>query len=105
MLSPQMFAKQSGLSYQQVLHMCKLKQIDAVETAGGHFRIPEKELEIFKPNDEYVTRAEYERVIRENEKLRTILEQAKIFFKNLNIEGGNIDESAKRTDSHRFKTA
>lgn len=86
MLTPQVFAKQTGLSYSQVLHMCKSNQIEAVETTGGHFKIPEKELEKYKPNNEYVSKEEYERVIRENEKLKTILEQAKLFFKNLNIE-------------------
>lgn len=86
MLSPQTFAKQAGLSYQQVLHMCKFSQIEAVKTSGGHFKIPEKELDkLFKP-DGYVAKEEYERVIRENEKLKTMLEQAKSFFVNLKIE-------------------
>jgi excisionase family DNA binding protein len=105
MLSPQVFARQAGLSYQQVLHMCKFNQIEAVKTSGGHFKIPEKELDkFFKPNG-YVSKEEYERVIRENEKLKTILEQAKIFFVNLNVGEGDINGFANHTDSNRFKTA
>ncbi len=72
MLTPQEFAQQCELSYQQVLQMCKNKEISALKTEGGHFKIPEKELDIFK-NSGYVTKEEYLRVIRENEKLKTII--------------------------------
>lgn len=82
MLSPQQFAKETGLSYQQVLQMCKAKEINALETEGGHFKIPPKELDKFK-NSDYVTREEYLKVIRENEKLRTMIEQFKNYVSSL----------------------
>lgn len=82
MLSPQQFAKETGLSYNQVLQMCKTKEINALETEGGHFKIPPKELDKFK-NSDYVTREEYLKVIRENEKLRTMIEQFKKYVSSL----------------------
>ncbi|WP_251861937.1 DNA-binding protein [Clostridium sp. Marseille-Q2269] len=84
MLSPQKFAKESGLSYQQVLQMCKGKEINALRTEGGHFKIPPKELDKFK-NSNYVTKEDYLQIIRENERLKALLEQFKKYALNLNI--------------------
>lgn len=84
MLSPQQFAKKCGLSYQQVLQMCKSKEINALETEGGHFKIPQKELDRFK-NSDYVTKEEYLKVIRENERLRVIVNQCKNYISNLEV--------------------
>lgn len=84
MLSPQNFAKESGLSYQQVLQMCKSKEISALKTEGGHFKIPPKELDKFK-NSNYVTKDEYLKVVRENERLRVILTQCKNYISSLEI--------------------
>ncbi|NFD76023.1 helix-turn-helix domain-containing protein [Clostridium botulinum] len=72
MLTPQQFAQKCGISYNQVLNMCKRREINALKTDGGHFKIPEKELDRFK-NSDYVTKEEYLRVIRENEELKTII--------------------------------
>lgn len=83
MFSPQQFAKEWGLSYQQILQMCKTKEIDAIETEGGHFKIPPKELDRFK-NKDYVTKEEYLNVVRENEKLKTMITQLKTFVIELN---------------------
>lgn len=82
MLTPQQFAKETGLSYSQVLQMCKTKEINALETEGGHFKIPPKELDRFKNND-YVTKEEYLRVVRENERLKTMLHQFKKYVVSL----------------------
>lgn len=82
MLSPQQFAKETGLSYNQVLQMCKTKEINVLETEGGHFKIPPKELDRFK-NSDYVTKEEYLKVIRENERLRTMIEQFKNYVSSL----------------------
>ncbi|WP_315117913.1 DNA-binding protein [uncultured Clostridium sp.] len=84
MLSPQQFGKECGLSYQQVLQMCKAKEINALETEGGHFKIPPKELDKFKNND-YVSKKEYLEVIRENERLRVIISQFKNYVSNFDI--------------------
>lgn len=84
MFSPQQFAKECGLSYQQVLQMCKTKELNVLETEGGHFKIPEKEIERFK-NSDYVTKEEYLKVIRENEKLKVILAQCKNFINALEV--------------------
>ncbi|MCY6958831.1 DNA-binding protein [Clostridium brassicae] len=84
MFSPQKFAKECGLSYNQVLQMCKTKEINALETEGGHFKIPPKELDKFK-NSDHVSKDEYLKVIRENERLRTVIEQFKNYVLNLKI--------------------
>lgn len=84
MYSPQKFANKTGLSYQQVLNMCKSKKIEAISTNGGHFKIPEKELDKFTNND-YVAKEEYMKVVRENERLKTMLSQLKLIAETLQI--------------------
>ncbi|EDS78278.1 hypothetical protein CBC_0721 [Clostridium botulinum C str. Eklund] len=84
MLTPQQFAKETGLSYQQVLQMCKTKEINALETEGGHFKIPPKELDKFT-NSDYVSKDEYLKVIRENERLKVILTQCKNYISSLEV--------------------
>ncbi|EHN15806.1 helix-turn-helix domain-containing protein [Clostridium sporogenes] len=84
MFSPQSFAKETGLSYNQILQMCKTKEINALKTEGGHFKIPPKELERFREHD-YVTKEEYLKVIRENEKLKTMIEQFKNYIYSLSV--------------------
>lgn len=84
MLSPKKFAEKAGLSYEQVLNMCKKGEIDAIKTTGGHFKIAEKELNKFKQDSTYVSKEEYMKVIRENERLKTLLLQTKNFINNLN---------------------
>lgn len=86
MLTPQQFAKRTGLSYAQVLFMCKKKEIDAIETNGGHYKIPESQLNKYSQPEEYVSKEEYEKVIRENERLKTLLNQFKNFVFNLEVE-------------------
>lgn len=54
------------MSYQQILQMCKVKEINEIEMEGGYFKTPEKELDRPK-NSNYVTKDEYLRVVRENE--------------------------------------
>lgn len=86
MLSPQAFAKQSGLSYQQVLIMCKKSELeDVIRTRGGYYKIPEKNLNKFLKDESYVSKEEYEQLIRENEKLKVLLNQVKNYILDLNI--------------------
>ncbi|WP_129596677.1 DNA-binding protein [Anaerophilus nitritogenes] len=85
MLSPQQFARECDLSYGQVLQMCKEDELDVLKTEGGHFKIPEKELDRFR-NRDYITKEEYLRVVRENEKLKTIITQMKNYISSFNVE-------------------
>jgi uncharacterized protein (DUF488 family) len=86
MLSPKSFAEKAGISYQQVLDMCKKNELDNVlQTRGGYYKIPEKNLDKYLKNDNFVTREEYEKVLRENEKLKVILNQAKKYMQELDI--------------------
>jgi excisionase family DNA binding protein len=83
-MSPQQFGQKTGLAYEQVLNLCKKGELDAIKTEGGHFKIPERELDKFLKNEDYVSKEEYEKVIRENERLRTMINQLKVFITNLN---------------------
>lgn len=84
MLSPQKFSKKSGLSYQQVLNMCKKKEINSVLTPGGQFKIPENELAKYvSPENGYVSKEEYLKVVRENEQLKTTILNLKNYVSNL----------------------
>lgn len=87
MLTPKNFAKKSGLSYDQVLIMCKSGKIVAVKSNGGHFKIFEKELNKFISNNDVaqVTIEDYEKVVRENEKLKIVIAQIKKYVSDLVI--------------------
>lgn len=85
MLSPNQFSNKVGLSYAQVLYMCKNNQIDAIRTNKGHYKIPEKEIDKFIKNDDYVSKEKYEQVIRENERLRTTITQLKKFMEDIAV--------------------
>ena len=84
-LTLQQFAKKTGLSCDHVLQMCKTKKIKALETEVGHFKIPEKELDRFTTKD-YVTKEEYLRVVKENERLKTIMLQLQSYVSSLDVE-------------------
>lgn len=77
MLTPRNFAKQTGLSYNQVLTMCKDGEIATVKSPRGHFKIADTELDKYIKNDSYISKEDYEKVIRENENLRATISQLK----------------------------
>lgn len=77
MLTPRNFAKQTGLSYNQVLLMCKEGDIATVKSPRGHFKIADTELDKFIKNDNYISKEKYEALVRENENLRTTISQLK----------------------------
>ncbi len=81
-LNPKEFAEQTGITYQNVLHLCKIKEIEAKTTLNGRrFIIPNSELLKFKGgNSDFVSIDKYEKVIRENERLKIILNQFKSIF-------------------------
>jgi predicted site-specific integrase-resolvase len=77
MYSPQKFSKKIGFSYEQVINMCRSGKVESFRTPGGHYKIPDKELDKFL-NPDFISRDEYMKVVRENEKLKTILNQLKL---------------------------
>lgn len=79
MLSLVEFAKRTGENYKTILFLCKEGQIKCAETEGGHYKIYETEVEKFlgKNNEEFITKEQYEKVIRENERLKMVIEQMK----------------------------
>lgn len=85
MFTPRKFAKETGLSYNQVLNMCKNEQLKAIKTNKGHFKIPEIELSKFTRNDEVITKEEYLEVVRENERLKNTIIQLKNFITNMEL--------------------
>jgi excisionase family DNA binding protein len=97
--TPQQFAKKTGLSYDHVLQMCKTGKVKALKTEGGHFKIPEKELDKFTTED-YATKDEYLRVVRDNERLKTIILQLQNYVSNLDtVESEGNYESTKNYKS------
>lgn len=73
------FAKEVGESYGLVLNLCKEGKIECEKTDGGHFKVYKSEIEKYKgkKQDDFITREDYEAVVRENEKLKCIIEQTK----------------------------
>ncbi|AGK99035.1 hypothetical protein [Clostridium pasteurianum] len=85
MLTPRNFANKTGLSYNQVLTMCKEGELKTVKTNRGHFKISDIELDKFIKNDNCISKEKYEELIRENEKLKSTLEQLKKYIGSLSI--------------------
>jgi len=77
-ISPGEFSKQVGLSYDQVLRMCKLGEIETIKSPGGHYKISDREVDRLTKKDDFISKEEYELVIRENERLKIKLEQIKL---------------------------
>lgn len=85
MLSPQKFAEKTGLSYGQVLIMCKAGEINSIRSQKGHFKILEKELDQFTKSNDYISREKYENIVRENERLRNTIRQFQKYVENIAI--------------------
>lgn len=83
-LSPKGFSKLIGLSYDQVLRMCKLGELPAIRSKGGHYKIPRMELEKLNGDidNKFVTLERYEEVVRENERLKLKLEMIRDMLDN-----------------------
>lgn len=65
-VSPKEYAKQTGLGIEQVKRLCKMGKIPYELSQGGQYHI-----KVFKDN--CVSYEQYEKVLKENEKLKTIL--------------------------------
>lgn len=73
MLNPREFAAKVGLSYNQVLIMCKSKELEAIKTRGGHYKIPEIAVSKFTEKKDMYTKEEYQKLAKENERLKAII--------------------------------
>lgn len=80
-LSPVEFAKKTGENYEFIRKLCREGKLKCEVTEGNHTKIYESELNKFS-NKDYVTKEEYEKVIRENERLKTFISQLKKFIQN-----------------------
>lgn len=78
MISPQVFAEKTGISYNQTLTMCKTGELKAIKTDGGHFKVYDFEVDRFVKKKDFISRESYEKVLRENERFRTMIAQLKI---------------------------
>lgn len=80
-LSPVKFAERSGENYEFIRELCREGKLKCEITEGNHIKIYESELSKFS-NKDYVTKEQYEKVIRENERLKTFINQLKYFIQN-----------------------
>lgn len=66
-VSPAEYSKQTGLGIEQVKRLCRIGKIPYELSEGGQYHI-----KVFRDN--CVPREQYENVLKENEKLKTIIE-------------------------------
>lgn len=75
-ITPKKFSELTGENYELILDLCKKGSIKCERTDGGHFKIYKIELDKYtKYKDDFITKEEYERIIRENEMLKQKLKQ------------------------------
>lgn len=65
-VSPSEYSKQTGLGVEQVKRLCRLGKIPYELSQGGQYHI-----KVFKDN--CVSYEQYEKLLKENEKLKTVL--------------------------------
>lgn len=65
-LSASEYSKQTGMGVEEVKRLCRLGRIPCEFTEGGYYKI-----KIYKDN--CISIEEYNKVIKENEKLKTII--------------------------------
>lgn len=79
-LSPVKFAEKSKIPYEVVRKLCKEGKFKCEVTKGGHLKIYESELTKILPNHgDFISKEDYEKVIRENERLKIQLLKIKNF--------------------------
>lgn len=69
-VSAEKYAKMTGLGSEEVKRQCRIGKIECFMTEGGHYKI------LVRQNA--VSREEYEKVVRENEKLKTIIQSVNL---------------------------
>lgn len=85
MITPQKFSKSTGISYNQVLKMCKSGELETVKSEGGYYKIFDYELDKFLIKKDFISRESYESVLRENERLKTTIRQLKIAINGIEL--------------------
>ncbi len=84
-ITPKKFAEKTGENYDLILDLCKKGNIKCERTDGGHFKIYDTELDKFtKQNEDFISREQYEAVIRENERLKSFITQLKTIVTSCN---------------------
>jgi excisionase family DNA binding protein len=81
-LTPKEFANITGENYDLILELCKKGNLKCERTEGGHHKIYKSELEKYSKSD-FISREDYEAVIRENEMLRQKLISIQKFINNI----------------------
>lgn len=82
-ISPVEFSNKTGLGYEFVRSLCNEGKIKCEKTRGNHIKIYKSELEkVVCENKDFISREDYEKVVRENEKLKTFISQLKSFIQN-----------------------
>lgn len=65
-ISAKAYSKQTGLGVEEVKRLCRIGRIPCERTKKGYYKI-----KIYK--NDYVSKEEYDRVIKENNKLKQLL--------------------------------
>lgn len=79
------FANITGENYNLILSLCKEGKLKCIETEGGHYKIFKTELDKYMgKNTEFISKEQYEEVIRENERLKTFILQLKSTIEAIN---------------------
>lgn len=77
-LSAEQYSKQSGLGVEEVKRQCRIGKINCLMTDGGYYKIP--------VYDDAVSIEQYEKVLQEKEKYKTILETIYATAKTVAVE-------------------
>ncbi len=78
-ISPNKYSKQTGLGIEEVKKLCRMGRIPCEISEGGYYHI-----KVYK--DDCVSRAEYNKVIKENTELKSLI-------KNINILTNKVGEN------------
>jgi excisionase family DNA binding protein len=77
-ITPKKFSEKTGENYDLILELCKNGTLKCEQTEGGHFKIYKSELDKhLNKRQDFVSREDYECVIRENERLKCFISQLK----------------------------
>ena len=67
-VSAEKYSEMVGMGAEEIKRQCRIGKIECLRTEKGHYKIPIYE-------GDAVSREQYEKVLKENVKLKTILEQ------------------------------
>ena len=69
-VSPETYNKMTGLGVEEIKRQCRIGKLECFMTEGGHYKIPVRQ--------NSVSKEDYEKVVRENEKLKTIIQNVNL---------------------------